>query len=51
MASLMKLTRFLADRYNIPAARIYGHNSTPGHSTTTSCPGRNLSISYVKTSL
>jgi hypothetical protein len=51
MASLMKLTRFLTDRYNIPAARIYGHNSTPGHSTTTSCPGRNLSISYVKTSL
>ncbi|MDD5134512.1 MAG: peptidoglycan recognition family protein [Phycisphaerae bacterium] len=51
MTSLMKLIRFLSDRYNIPATRIYGHNSTPGHSTNTNCPGRNLSISYVKTNL
>lgn len=49
MASLMKLVRFLSERYNIPASRIYGHNTTPGHSTTTSCPGRNFPMSYVKT--
>ena len=51
MTSLMKLVRFLSERYNIPASRIYGHNSTPGHSTTTSCPGRNFPLSYVKTHL
>jgi hypothetical protein len=51
MASLMKLVRFLSDRYDIPASRIYGHNTTPGHITTTSCPGRYFSLSYVKTHL
>jgi len=49
MTSLMKLVRFLSERYNIPASRIYGHNTTPGHITTTSCPGRNFPMSYVKT--
>ncbi|MGA2916475.1 MAG: peptidoglycan recognition family protein [Sedimentisphaerales bacterium] len=51
MASLMKLVRFLSERYNIPASRIYGHNTTPGHSTNTSCPGRYFPMSYVKTHL
>jgi hypothetical protein len=51
MASLMKLVRFLSERYNIPASRIYGHNTTPGHITNTSCPGRNFPMSYVKTHL
>lgn len=51
MASLMKLVRFLSDRYGIPASRIYGHNTTPGHSTNTSCPGRYFPMSYVKTNL
>jgi len=51
MASLMKLVRFLSERYDIPASRIYGHNTTPGHSTNTSCPGRNFPMSYVKTHL
>jgi hypothetical protein len=51
MASLMKLVRFLSERYDIPASRIYGHNTTPGHSTSTSCPGRFFPMSYVKTHL
>lgn len=51
MASLMKLVRFLSERYDIPASRIYGHNTTPGHITNTGCPGRNFPMSYVKTHL
>lgn len=51
MNSLMKLVRFLSERYNIPASRIYGHNTTPGHITTTSCPGRYFPMSYVKSHL
>jgi N-acetylmuramoyl-L-alanine amidase len=51
MASLMKLVRFLSKRYDIPASKIYGHNTTPGHSTTTSCPGRYFPLSYVKSNL
>lgn len=51
MTSLMKLVRFLSQRYDIPANKIYGHNSTPGHSTTTSCPGRYFPLSYVKSNL
>jgi hypothetical protein len=51
MSSLMKLVRFLAQRYDIPASKIYGHKTTPGHSTTTNCPGRYFPMSYVKTRL
>jgi len=51
IASLTKLVRFLSERYDIPASRIYGHNTTPGHSTTTSCPGKYFPMSYVKTHL
>jgi hypothetical protein len=51
MISLMKLVRFLSSRYDIPTSRIYGHSTTPGHSTTTDCPGRYFPMSYVKTNL
>jgi hypothetical protein len=51
MTSLMKLVRFLSERYDIPVSRIYGHNTTPGHSTNTSCPGRYFPMSYVKENL
>jgi len=51
MASLMKLVRYLADRYDIPKTRIYGHSTTPGHTTKTDCPGKNFPMSYVKTNL
>ena len=51
MASLTKLVRFLSDRYDIPKSRIYGHSTTPGHSTKTDCPGKNFPMSNFKTSL
>ncbi|MCE5340469.1 MAG: peptidoglycan recognition protein family protein [Planctomycetaceae bacterium] len=51
MSSLLKLVRFLAKRYDVPASRIYGHNTTPGHSTKTECPGKNFSMSYLKANL
>lgn len=51
MASLMKLVRFLSERYNIPVSRVYGHNTTPGHITNTSCPGRYFPLNYVKNHL
>jgi hypothetical protein len=51
MTSTLKLVRFLAKRYDIPTSRIYGHSTTPGHSTKTDCPGKNFSMSYVKSNL
>jgi len=51
MTSLVKLVRFLSERYDIPASKVYGHNTTPGHSTKTECPGRNFPMSYVKSKL
>lgn len=51
MESLSKLVRFLSKRYNIPAGRIYGHNTTPGHSTQTDCPGKNFPMSRLKATL
>lgn len=51
LSSLVKLVRFLSDRYDIPASRIYGHSTTPGHSTKTDCPGRNFPMTYVKRNL
>jgi hypothetical protein len=39
MQSMAKLVRFLQNRYNIAASRIYGHRSTPG-ARVTDCPGR-----------
>ena len=51
MSSLVKLVRFLSSRYGIPKSRIYGHNTTPGHSTKTECPGRYFSMSKFKSML
>lgn len=51
MSSLLKLVRFLSNRYDIPTSRIYGHSTTPGHSTKTDCPGKNFSMSYIKSNL
>jgi len=49
--SLVKLVRFLSERYDIPQSRVYGHNTTPGHSTNTNCPGKNFPMWYVKSKL
>ena len=39
MQSLLKLVRFLQNRYNIPKNRIYSHRETPGYTGGTKCPG------------
>ena len=51
MSSLIKLVRFLSNRYSIPKSRIYGHNTTPRHSTVTDCPGKNFSMTKFKSML
>ncbi len=51
MASLIKLTKFLTQRYDIPVSRVYGHSTTPGHSTKTDCPGKNFPMSVLKSNL
>jgi hypothetical protein len=48
--SLLKLIRFLRKRYGIPTSRIYGHQTTPG-ARVTDCPGRNLSITRLRSML
>jgi len=48
MQSLVKLVRFLQNRYGIPKSRIYGHNTTPGAGTVTDCPGRNFPMGWLK---
>jgi hypothetical protein len=50
MQSLVQLVRFLQNRYNIPAGRIYGHGTTPG-ARTTDCPGRNFPMFRLKSML
>ena len=40
MESLVRLVKFLQQRYHIPTNRIYGHKNTPGHTNGTECPGR-----------
>ena len=50
MQSLVKLVRFLQDRYRIPKSRIYGHNTTPGASET-DCPGKRFPIAWFKSML
>jgi len=39
MQSLLKLIRFLQDRYGISISQIYGHSDTPG-ARVTECPGK-----------
>jgi len=51
ISSLVKLVRFLSNRYNIPKSRIYGHNTTPRHSTKTDCPGKKFSVKKFKSML
>ena len=41
LASLRRLTRFLADRYGIDPANVIGHRDAPGAATV--CPGEKLS--------
>jgi len=48
MQSLSQLVRFLESRYKIPKSRIYGHNTTPGASGKTDCPGRNFPMYRLK---
>ncbi|MHC4418844.1 MAG: peptidoglycan recognition protein family protein, partial [Planctomycetota bacterium] len=50
MGSLVKLVRFLQDRYRIPKIRIWGHNGTPG-ARVTNCPGRMFPMAWLKSRL
>ncbi len=48
--SLLKLIRFLQQRYRIPTSRVYGHKTTPG-ARVTACPGRKFPIARLKSML
>jgi N-acetylmuramoyl-L-alanine amidase len=48
--SLVRLVRFLQQRYHIPKTRIYGHGSTPG-ARVTDCPGNRFPMSWLKSVL
>jgi hypothetical protein len=50
MQSLVRLTRFLQERYGIPKSRIFGHNSTPG-ARATDCPGADFPMPQLKSML
>jgi len=50
MHSVVKLVRFLQNRYGIPKSHIYGHNTTPG-ARATDCPGKNFSVPRLKSML
>ena len=50
MQSLVKLVRFLQNRYRIPKSRIYGHGTTPG-ARVTDCPGRRFPMARLKSML
>lgn len=47
MRSLVKLVRFLQERYRIPKSRIYGHKTTPG-ARITDCPGKRFPMVKLK---
>ena len=49
-ASLVRLIRFLQQRYHIPKSRIYGHGTTPG-SHSTDCPGDLFPMAWLKSAL
>lgn len=51
MNSLSKLVSFLQTSYNIDRNHIYGHNTTPKHSTKTDCPGKRFSMANLKSKL
>ena len=48
MDSLVKLVKFLQQRYNIPTSNIYGHGNTPGYTGGTECPGKNFPMWQLK---
>jgi len=50
MQSLVKLVRFLQNRYRIPKSRVYGHKTTPG-ARVTDCPGKRFSMARLKSML
>ena len=50
MQSLLKLVRFLQNRYRIPKSRVYSHGSTPG-ARVTDCPGRRFPMARLKSML
>ena len=50
MNSLIKLVRFLQQRYHIPKSRIYGHRDVPGGHET-ECPGRYFPMARFKAAL
>jgi len=50
MQSLVKLVRFLQNRYRIPKSRVYGHGSTPG-ARVTECPGKRFPMARLKSML
>ena len=50
MRSLVKLVRFLQNRYGIPKSRIYGHKTTPG-ARVTDCPGKYFPMARLKSTL
>jgi hypothetical protein len=50
MQSLVKLVRFLQNRYGIPKSRIYGHKTTPG-ARVTDCPGKYFPMARLKSML
>jgi len=50
MQSLLRLVRFLQNRYGIPKWRIYGHKATPG-ARVTDCPGTKFSMARLKSML
>ncbi len=48
--SLVRLLRFLQDRYRIASSRIYGHGQVPGVRYT-ECPGRRFPMAHIKSML
>jgi len=50
MRSVVKLVRFLQNRYGIPKSRVYGHNTTPG-TRATDCPGKHFPMAKLKSML
>jgi hypothetical protein len=50
MDSLVRLVRFLQQRYGITRSRIYGHGSVPGGHAT-DCPGRRFPMNWLKSNL
>jgi hypothetical protein len=50
MQSLVKLVRFLQNRYRIVKSRVYGHKTTPG-ARVTDCPGQKFPMVSLKSML